>query len=314
MSNIDTYIFGDIEGNIEIYKNTIDCINKTWDNGRYIFLGDIYNPNNINDSIDIINSLSTYFWTNSNYINNDSNPLDIIRLFRKLWKEKGLKNYNTRYKQFWKSIPKDTSIHRTYNNSTVNTDDYDLKHNINIINNNSTSNINRTNEYKHNFNNFKYKFLFGNKEIEFISDLLASKNITKVNINDTNISYYNIPVKYINNKTKEEEEIMRTYTCVQLNILYNYLLRCTNYYIENGVLYTHCYFNCKLIKNINTVVSGHNKGYGKFKDSRYANITVYIIDITDDWNNMNNYMIYKNSTFKLLNNEVLPSGLTTLHK
>ena len=88
------YIFGDIEGNVEIFKNTISCISKNFIDGKFIFLGDIYTSENIHTSINMIKSLTSYFIKHENAITNDSEPLDVIRLFRKIWKDKGLNSYN----------------------------------------------------------------------------------------------------------------------------------------------------------------------------------------------------------------------------
>lgn len=270
---MDTYIFGDIEGNVEIYGNTVECIQKNWESGKFIFLGDIYTSENLQTSIDMVKNLTSYFFQHENVITNDSEPLYIIRVFRKIWKDKGLKSYNTTYRQYWRSVPK---------------------------------------KEKQLENNFKYKFIFGNKEIEFLSDLLNSKNISKIKyINDE--VYFHVPIKYLNTKTKNEEETTRIYSCNQLNIMYNYLSNCHNYFIEHKTLYTHCYFNCNKIKDIEIVVAGHNKGYGKFRDARYEKkITIYIVDLTSRWKNLNNYIRCKNNEFQLFNEEMLPEGLTTI--
>lgn len=269
---MDTYIFGDIEGNVEIYGNTVECIQKNWESGKFIFLGDIYTSENLQTSIDMVKNLTSYFFQHENVITNDSEPLYIIRVFRKIWKDKGLKSYNTTYRQYWRSVPK---------------------------------------KEKQLENNFKYKFIFGNKEIEFLSDLLNSKNISKIKyINDE--AYFHVPIKYLNTKTKNEEETTRIYSCNQLNIMYNYLSNCHNYFIEHKTLYTHCYFNCNKIKDIENVVAGHNKGYGKFRDARYEKITIYIVDLTSRWKNLNNYIRCKNNEFQLFNEEMLPEGLTTI--
>lgn len=270
---MDTYyIFGDIEGNVEIYGNTVECIQKNWANGKFIFLGDIYTSENLHTSIDMVKNLTTYFFQHEDIITNDSEPLDIIRLFRKIWKDKGLKSYNTTHRQYWRSIPK---------------------------------------KEKQLENEFKYKFIFGNKEIEFLFDILNSKNISKIKC-ENDEAYFHIPIKYLNTKTKNEEETTRIYSCNQLNIMYNYLSNCNNYFIDHKTLYTHCYFNCNKMKDIENVVAGHNKGYGKFRDTKYEKITVYIVDLTSRWKNLNNYIIWKNNEFQLFNEEMLPEGLSTI--
>ena len=287
----DMYIFGDIEGNKEIYNNTLECIKHNWKTSRFIFLGDIYSSRNMKDSIDIIKSLGSHFWVNEEVITKRSEPIDVLRLFRRLWKDKDLKCINPKYRQFWKYVPKLTN--------TSNTTLANINPNV------------RSNAYH------KCKFLFGNKEIEFLSDIINSKNITKhvraTNAADnTSTVYFNIPVTFVNNKTKLEETVVNVYTYSQLNVMYNYLKQCEHYYVENGILYTHCYFNCNMIDGINAVVAGHNKGYGKFKDIKYNNIDIYLIDITSNWTGKNNFMMYTDNSIVQFNNESFPDGLYTL--
>lgn len=279
---METYIFGDIEGNVEIFKNTNKCILKNWNNAKFIFLGDIYTPENLQASICMVKLLLSYFYKPKNFITNDSEPLDVIRIFRKLWKDKGLKSYSTKYKQYWRSVPKKEKILNSGGDGNCDGDGDD---------------------------NFKCRFIFGNKEIEFLYDILNSKNITKLKYTNGN-TYFHVPVKYLNTKTKNEEDVIRIYSYDQLNIMYNYLSNCHNYLIENRTLYIHCYFNCSKINDVDNVIAGHNKGYGKFKDSRYEKIAIYIIDLTSKREKLNNYILCANGKFQLFNKEILPEGLS----
>lgn len=239
------YVIGDIEGMSNIYQSTIQCLQRKKDkrSNSFLFLGDIYTPNNVNESIAHIENITKTFFDIHSYLNEESEPIDLIRILRDIWKNKGLKSYNLRHIQYWKSMPK--------------------------------QDLSQTNKY------FKYKFLFGNKEIKFIHDILNSKNIQKETID--NSSHLIIPVIYEDKNTNTTVENTITFSYHQLNVMINYLYHCYNYCIMNDILFTHCYFNyAKLMEgmNVKTVVCGHSRGYGVFKDSRFPEIDIYMIDFT----------------------------------
>lgn len=270
---METFIFGDIEGNENIYNNTIKCINENFNDSKFIFLGDIYNFEKSAESLKMIKNIISYFYSIEEVINKNSEPLDVIRLFRTVWKRKNLKCCKTKYKQYWKFKP--------FNN------------------------------IPNDYSDFKGLFIYGNKEVEFIYDIVNSKKISKsTNNNDVSFS---ILSEYFDTQEKVEKIITRIYTHEDLNIMYNYLNHCCNYYITGNVLYTHCYFNNEKFDDINVVVSGHNKGYGKFIDKKYNGLTVYIIDLTSSGVNYNNYISCDNDfNFKLFNNPILPKGLESI--
>ena len=257
---MNTYVFGDIEGMDNAYESTNRCIEETStdssQNCRYIFLGDIYTADNIDKSIDMVEHYTRKFFQFDSVINDNSSIVEIIRLFRKIWKQKNLKTYNKSHIQYWKSAPK----------ADADTYLYD----------------------------FKAKFLFGNKEIEFLYDMITSKNITK-DLIDSNY-YLTIPVSYFNPQTQKHISTIRKYSMKQLNVMYNYLTHCCNYYLENSILFTHCFSNYKKMEGtniINSVVAGHNKCYGKFVDYKSPSIDIYIVDITySDNKELNNYMSF----------------------
>lgn len=302
------FIFGDIEGNMEIYNNTLECIKRNWDTSRFMFLGDIYSARNVNDSINIIKSLSSYFWDNEEVITKHSDPIEVLRLFQTLWKDKDMKCINSKYRQFWRHVPKASKLSTTLNKRN--------HFNYDRVTGNITDNLSGNSKDSNSTMHFKYKFLFGNKEIEFLSDIISSKNITKftTNTHGTQTTYFNIPITYFNNNTKLEETTVNVYSYSQLNVMYNYLAHCEHYHVENNILYTHCYFNCNMIEGINKVVAGHNKGYGKFSDVKYNGMEIYLIDLTSNWNGKNNYMLYTNKSFIHYNDEYFPDGLNTLKR
>jgi hypothetical protein len=269
-----TFIFGDIEGNETIYENTIKCISNNLDNNRFIFLGDIYNFENSTESIKMIENIISYFYQPQKVIFEHDEPVNVIRLFRSIWKSKNLKCCQTNYKQYWKSRPKN-----------------------NLPNNSS---------------DFKCLFIYGNKEVEFLYDIVNSKKVSKI-VDENNEIKFSVLTKYLDTQEKNEKEITRIYSINELNVMYNYLSNCYNYYIENNILYTHCYFNNVKFDDIKVVVSGHNKGYGRFIDTRYENLIVYIVDLTFHNEQLNNYITCDdNYNFELFNDMLLPKGLSSV--
>lgn len=295
-----TFIFGDIEGDIKPYQSTIECLTKHFNNNRFIFLGDIYDFEKSDASIGMIENILSYFFPIKedaiiNYVNmmnkerNETSfsptfdneeitmktldSIHIIRLFRKLWKEKSLKSCQTKQnkQQYWKSLPKNDAP-----------------------------------KY------FKYLFIFGNKEVEFIYDLINSKKITKITKGNGETRFM-VSVDYFDSRTNEHKETIRVYTYHQLNIMFNYLSCCFNYYLDGTTLYTHCYVNHTKFSKIDIVVSGHNKGYGKFIDTKYNDVIIYLVDLSGNNENINNYIIQRNGQFQLFNDNINPKGLTTVH-
>lgn len=239
------YIVGDIEGLETVYQSTIQCLRQKKDkrSNSFMFLGDMYSPDNVNASIAHIENIIKSFFDIHEYLTDESEPIELIRILRDLWKNKGLKSYNLHHIQYWKTMPK--------------------------------QDLSQTNRY------FKYKFLFGNKEIKFILDILNSKNIIKEYINGE--PHLIVPVVYEDQNTNTIVENTVTFSFHQLNVMISYLFRCYNYCIMNDILFTHCYFNyAKLMKGINirNIVCGHSRGYGIFEDSRFPGIDIYMIDLT----------------------------------
>lgn len=400
-----TYIFGDIEGNKDIYKNTVRCICDNLDNGKFIFLGDIYEHDNT-DSIAMIEKLTSIFYDQKEIIKNETSADEVKELFENLWKSKELNCYGDKHLNIWRNLPKQS-------------DDETMTMN------------------KETPNDLEYKFLFGNKEVEFVYDLITAKKITrcelkidkiesredsnkssiitkyhakflhekdekdeknekKTNIVDKQVNEKSKPIKlitpnsngsgftsislnipqtenkvdtqidetgdskyscldvmktlkdaseacmikdpiksskiyviyeiratYHNAHTGEEEDCYRLFTRSQLNIMYNYLMNCYNYYIDNDTLYTHCYFNFDKFANykynLRKIVCGHNKGYGIFGDYKFRGLTIYMVDITTSKPKqsktlMNNYIIKNGNNFELANKFTFPGlrGIFTI--
>ena len=108
-----TYIFGDIEGYNNIFASTLNKIEDTISNDliNYVFLGDIYDYAKPHETISMVDKLlSTLNIERNNIFNNDTKEIDVIRAFRKLWKQKQLKCYSKFNIQYLHSKPKQSSI------------------------------------------------------------------------------------------------------------------------------------------------------------------------------------------------------------
>ncbi len=109
---MSTYVFGDIEGNISLFNSTIDIINKTTNLDELIFMGDIYDYQHPNLSIEqiqilliILNQPITYEITTS------TSPNEIIEKFNEIYKNKHLNSYKRNHLQYLRKIPAETSKH-----------------------------------------------------------------------------------------------------------------------------------------------------------------------------------------------------------
>ena len=97
LTNSYTYIFGDIEGDETLFNSTLSTISSNFSNpsSKFIFLGDLYDYAKPTETINMIEKL-----LNALHIpilktfNNSSRELDVIRAFRKLWKQKQMKAYS----------------------------------------------------------------------------------------------------------------------------------------------------------------------------------------------------------------------------
>ena len=297
------YAFGDIEGDHDIFESTItslDHITTTDPSARVIFLGDIYThvidkniTDNDNGSIAMIEAIYTRFEPLRDIVNDDTTPIDIARIFRKLWKDKQLQIYSKTCRQIWRRRPK------------IPPEGYPR--------------------------DFSVIYLFGNKEVEFITDVSKSRNIESSYDDRLGTTLFAIPTEYFDKRLHSVRRSNNVYTAHQLNVMCNYLSRCVHTHVEDAIAYMHCYFNGNMLDGVKAVVSGHCKGYGKFIDV-CRSYEVYIVDLTRlhldvekmdeddaelyrsnddvDRKGLNNYMsIGVDGMVKTYNDELYPFGL-----
>lgn len=105
-SSDKTFIFGDIEGKETLFSSTMQTIASNT-NSNFIFLGDIYDYMAPYTSISMVEKILTILKIPLlQQFDESSKEIDIIRVFRKLWKTKQLKSYSKFNIQFLHSKPK----------------------------------------------------------------------------------------------------------------------------------------------------------------------------------------------------------------
>ena len=112
----ETYIFGDIEGNKKLFDSTIETIHKTKDNENvnYVFLGDLYDYNAPSETILTVEKIMNELNIPINPLfNENTKEIDVIRSFRKLWKNKQMKCYSKYNIQYVHSKLKPENIYNS---------------------------------------------------------------------------------------------------------------------------------------------------------------------------------------------------------
>lgn len=125
-------------------------------------------------------------------------------------------------------------------------------------------------------------FIFGNKEVAFVRQLLQPIKIVVGEDNRVIVTYHSFR-KYDKGAIR-----VNTYTAAELNVMYTVLNHCRHYYTDNGICYVHCYRNARYLDSIpfNKIVCGHNKAFGMFKDDEIRGKFIFMLDYTivDDEN------------------------------
>lgn len=321
------YFFGDIEGEQSIINATTDILNQIKFSDIAVFLGDIFQiDENLNTSIEVLEHILSRFTNIEHYITSETSMQTIAEMFKLLGKIKHINNYNNDYPCFLvdKLVEDDMFIDisktddfisyiTSKNNILINSPlhiEYEPKE-IPLL---DTSDILPINTFsKQNYSNTY--FLFGNKEVAFIK-ILMNMNLEKSYLENNT---FHITSTYKTKRFTEPYSI--SLTIKNLNLAYNYLIRCYSFIIINDIICMHCYMNykrfTKTIRNynydykFNNIISGHNKGIGKFFESdidTYKNISINMIDYTKyedkpDLDINNTIITYHNKTIILPNHK-----------
>lgn len=264
------FVVGDIEDSEISFNDALECIDiyiRKNPSLKLLFLGDIYTPKNPNLSIKKIDLLFKHLGIQIyNFIDEFLTQTSDIYNLCMIVKNKFTSLYQ------YLDIDVYTVMNRFKCNEKI--DD--------ILKKDST-----------NKNNII--FLLGNKEVDLIRDL---NNVSSMNYVDgkfiLNFSYFNKKNKY---------EISISFTPYEINILMNYLIRCSHFYQLNSILLTHIYINGRsLIKfnkifNIDRVIAGHNRCFGRYFDKDLKDVDIYILDISHEKPNLlKNYIYIQNNS------------------
>lgn len=277
-------IYGDIEGNPSLSRIVLDSLSDSVTN-QMIFLGDLFDARCVDVSLDLIERIMTHFDIPITTRFTSDNVLDTLKYeCNSIRSCKGLDKYADGKYNKWKSLPHE----RNYS-------------------------------YK-SFPNAKCIFIMGNKEA-IMPETLHNSDAILLNEEGTHVTFH---YKYIARNPDNYKEFIRVPTILvlsihQLNVLFAYMHECHNYIVMDNILYIHCYLNARFVRcKYTSIICGHNKGYGKFEDSKCKNKVIYMNDFTvvDDINAEINGPIHitvNNGNIELgFTNKSLPNGLYSL--
>ena len=265
MMNTDskTFVFGDIEGFEPLFTSTMNTIeaNKHDPNVKFIFLGDVYDYNKSTVCIEqigqILNALDIPI---KHIFTRQSKEIEVIRLFRKLWKVKQMKCYS--------------KFHIQYVHSKLKPEIVD--------------------------SNEKVIFILGNKETIFVREIITSEKIMKSNDGFIVPTDYHRKhkrpdqpdIKHIEYLfTINQLNVMYTY----LMLAHNYAIIDDKMFIHCYINYKT--FDESVKNSVKHVVAGHSKGYGHFIDSEFEDVDIFIVDLTGTEGIANNFMTIEDETF-----------------
>ena len=236
-------VFGDIEGHDNLFESTVQHIkhDQQMNNVSYVFLGDIYDyakpHKTISQVLDILDVLNVEQQTP---FNDETKEIDVIRAFRKLWKQKQLKCYSKYNIQYMHSKPKQSSI--------------------------------KESEYLFILGNKEVIFI---QELITSERITKKGNVftvpadykrkhKKPGEDDIKHTEYEF--------TPNELNVMFTY----ISLCHNYALINETLFIHCYLNYKLFAEDCK----VKRIIAGHSKGYGHFVDSNFENVDIYINDLT----------------------------------
>ena len=232
-------VFGDIEGHDNIFDSTVQHIKR--EQNQFVFLGDIYDyakpHKTISQVLDILTVLHVPLQTP---FNDETKEIEVIRAFRKLWKQKQLKSYSKYNIQYMHSKPKQSSIK-------------DSTH-LFILGNKEVI--------------FVQELITSERITKqgnaFIVPADYKRKHKKPGEDDIKHTDYEF--------TPDELNTMFTY----ISLCHNYAIINDTLFIHCYLNYKLFAEDNK----IKRVIAGHSKGYGHFVDNNYPNIDVYINDLT----------------------------------
>ena len=266
------YVIGDIESNERSFADAAECIRLSRPRRLpLIFLGDVFDRKNLDNSLKNIEFLLKQFGANiKSFVTNRTTIDEIKNIFRIIQKAKSLDAYDEKCKLKYLE----------HNQGLLSTEGYDLCVDKKPI----------------------YIFIYGNKEIAFVKDMasLEMGRFDESHVFTTSYAYLDRQKQRVNKEL--------SLTNYELNVLITYLSLCKSFVIWRDVLLTHIYSNALVLKNylfdnrsvlIRKVICGHNRCFGRFFDSKNKGLDIYIFDLSFEQPNvqLKNYLrVYLDSS------------------
>lgn len=268
------FIIGDIEESSDAFTDAIECLRMLERGDRVVFLGDIYTSHSTKLSIRrIANILCRLRIPIRNYIDisfwpSEHTPEEVAyfsysirQCFTNLYEYQKISIYSANNK-----IKTSAAFNEI------------LERDLNMSYDSNTS----------------FVFLFGNKEVDVISDLHSVSEACVHEVNNECVFTGKYTYYY---KHKRYDSVIEM-NLEELNILLNYLYLCRHFYYENYMLMTHIYTNGRTImkqKNFPTVkktFSGHNRCYGTYNDVRAPTVDINLLDVSHEQQHfIKNYIV-----------------------
>lgn len=268
------FIIGDIEENSDAFTDAIECLRMLEKGDRVVFLGDVYTSHSPKLSVRrIANILCRLRIPIKNYINTAFMPSEHtpeeVAYFSYSIREQFSNLYDYQ-KIFIYSASNKIKTSVAFNEV--------LERDLNLSYSSTTP----------------YVFLFGNKEVDVISDLHSVSEACVHEVEGKGVFTGRFTYYF---KHKRYDSIIEM-NLEELNILLNYLYLCRHFYYENHMLMTHIYTNGRTImkqKNfpiVKKTFSGHNRCFGKYTDTRAPTIDINLLDVTHEQQHfIKNYIV-----------------------
>ena len=262
------YVVGDIENSSTAYRDAIELIDKVKCKNTIVFLGDIYTPMDPNGSVTRIRTILNKFGIRTHEFIHYKTSASPIEMCKKIHRKLEL-------------LAKDISLDIYSDTNKIKTSTK-----TDLIKSVLADDMARANDC---FDKKQPIFMFGNKELDILRDLL---NLQGVNVSK---GMFTGNFKYVSKQQQKLATI--SFTIDELNVLMTYLSLCMHCVYRNGIMLAHIYINIRsIIRFINSdkykgdklvvhsIIAGHNRSYGKFFDTSLRliepRITIYLLDIS----------------------------------
>lgn len=302
-------VFGDIEDKPKLFQTVMDNLSATKYDRRCIYLGDIYTAHHSTLCISQIEQILIKHNIEIVDLFNNDNIHDhnfLKQNWQQMYNDKHIDIYNMNYIQYFAHsptiYPTDSGhiLTRSHQRQTLqptqpqitkpkrsNNNKFKSKNKFSILADNHQpqplqSVINNLpidyNQSLGSLNNSTSPiFIFGNKDVGFVLQMLKHIKIVTTDEHSLIVTYHSFR-HYDNGKL-----CTNIYTSHELNVMWTFISNCRHYYIDNNILYVHCFLNGRKLDpfvQFNKIVCGHHKGFGMLTSSEYNNKYIFMIDYT----------------------------------